>query len=109
MAALTSSNVRLIKSWVEGEVNSKRRKVRQVEVHGGSWGGTTNTMPASAFGLSVIEEVSSSNYGDKCYPAVPKTDSLVVYAYNGAGSGTSPGDITVGATPLGMFFTVKGY
>ena len=80
-----------------------------MEVHGGSWGGATNTMPSSAFGLRIIEEVTAANYGEKCYPTAPSVDGTKVFAYNGSGSGVSAGDVTVGATPSGMYFTVKGY
>ena len=109
MAALTSANVRTIRAWTEGALTGKRRSVRMVEVHGGAWGGGSNTMPATAFGLRVIEEVTPANYGDKVYPLVPSSSGATIYAFNGAGSGVSAGDVTVGATPLGMYFTVKGY
>ena len=111
MAALTSSNVRIIRAWTEGALTGKRRSVRRVEVHGaaGAWGGATNTMPATAFGLRVIEEVTPANYGDKCYPLVPNAAGTIIYAFSGAGAAVSASDVSVGATPSGMYFTVKGY
>lgn len=111
MAALTSSNVRIIRSWTEGQLHGKRRAVRRVEVHGAglSWGGSSNTMPATAFNLRCIEEVSPVNYGEKGYLAVPSVDGTLMYIMDTAGAGAAAADITVGATPLGMYFTVKGY
>lgn len=107
MAALTSSNVRTIAAWTEGALTGKRRSVRQVEVYGGTWGGTTNTMPASAFGLSVIEEATPGNYGNTFQPSVPASDGSVLHLY--AASQGSPADLTVGTTPGGLYITVKGY
>lgn len=109
MAALTSANVRIIKSWTEGGPSGKRRSVRRVEVHGGTWGGSSNTMPATAFGMRVVEEVTPINYGNKCYAAIPTADGTVVYAMDTVGSGGAATDIAAGATPLGMYLTVKGY
>lgn len=109
MAALTSSNVRTIKAWTEGGTNGKRRKVRMVEVFGGSWGGTSNTMPATAFGLSVVEEASLLYYGanSKYYPLAPNSDGSTVYAYTSVGG--TPADLTLATTTGGGYFTVKGY
>lgn len=111
MAALTADNVRLIAAWKEGDLTGKRRKVRQVEVHGGSWGGETNTMPATAFGLRVIEESSPMLYstGNAAYTTVPSTDGTIVYVMDSTGSGSAPADVTLAATPGGGYFTVKGY
>lgn len=109
MAALTSSNVRIIKAWTEAALTGKRRVVSRVEVHGGAWGGSSNTMPATAFGLRVVEEVTPANYGDKVYNLIPNVAGTLIYAFNGSGSGVSAADVTVGATPSGMYFTVKGY
>ncbi len=108
MAALTYSNVRIVKAWVDGNVVGKRRKVRRVEVYGGEWGDGTDTMPATAFGLSVIEEVTSATYGTTGYMMAPASDGskAYVYAINGAGA---PATVTVPTTPGGLYFTVKGY
>ena len=66
-------------------------------------------MPATAFGLRVIEEVTAINYGDKGYVGFPSTDGSIVYATPMNSADGSPDDISVGATPSGMYFTVKGY
>lgn len=107
MAALTSSNVRIVRAWKEGDLTGKRRSVRRVEVHGGAWGGSSNTMPATAFGLRVIEEVTPAVYGTKVWFAYPSTDGTLIYLTTA--TNTSPADLTVGATTGGMYFTVKGY
>lgn len=107
MAALTSSNVRTVAAWTEGGLTGKRRKVKRVEVHGGAWGGATNTIPASAFGLRVVEEVTPINYADKLYLALPNVAGDTVYLYTAADAAAA--DLTVAATPSGGYFTVKGY
>lgn len=109
MAALTVANVRIVRSWTEAGLNSKKRSARFVEVHGGTWGGETNTMPASAFALSVVEEVSSATYGLKGFTLVPKSDGSLVYAMDSVGAASAPADITLPVTPDGLYFTVKGY
>jgi len=111
MAALTSANVRTIRAWTEGGVTGKRRKVRMVEVHGGSWGGSSNTMPASAFGLTSVEEATMGllGTGNRAYPLAPDADGTKLYAFGAVGAASSPGDMTAAATPGGLFFTVKGY
>lgn len=109
MAALTSANVRLVKSWTEGTVTGKRRKVRVVEVYNGSWGGSSNTMPASAFGLRVVEEVTPGLYSGHAYIAVPDTTGTPVYLFASAGGASAAADVDVDNTPLGLYFTVKGY
>ena len=109
MAALTSANVRNIKSWTEGAVTGKRRKVRRVEVYNGSWGGATNTMPASAFGLTVVEEVTPGLYDSHAFVAVPVVDGSEVRLFATVGGASAPADLTAGDTPNGLYFTIKGY
>jgi len=111
MAALTSTNVRTIKAWTEGSVTGKLRTVRRVEVHGGAWGGVTNTLPATAFGLTVVEEVTPLLYGanNEAYALVPSQDGTLVYVMDGVGAGSAPADVTLAATTSGGYFTVKGY
>lgn len=109
MAALTAANVRLIRAWTEGMPVGKTRRVRHVEVYGGSWGGDTNTMPASAFGLRVIEEVTPAVYGLQGYHVAPKSDGSVAYAFDTVGALSAPADIALPTTPNGLYFTVKGY
>ena len=84
MAALTSANVRLIAAWTQGGLASKRQKVKRVEVHGGTWGGETNTMPATAFGFSVVEEVTPLYYGGakKAYIVELNRDAIKVIERN---------------------------
>src|SRR5512139_1954143 len=109
MAALTTANVRIIRSWTESGLNSKKRSARYVEVYGGTWGGQTNTMPASAFALSVIEEVSPAVYGLQGFHVAPASDGTVAYAFDTVGAASAPADIVLPTTPSGLYFTVKGY
>jgi hypothetical protein len=109
MASLTASNVSIIKAWTEGSVTGKRRKVRQVQVAGVTVGGTSNTMPAAAFGLQVIEEATVCIYGTTAYALVPASDGSVVYAFASLGGASAAADVAIGASPNGMYFTVKGY
>jgi hypothetical protein len=109
MAALTSANVRLIASWTEGSVTGKRRKVRRVEVFGGTWGGDTNTMPASAFGLQVIEEATPGIYGGHAYVAAPISAGTRLNLFDSTGASSAVGDVALDTTPSGMYITVKGY
>lgn len=87
----------------------KTRRVRHVEIHGGSWGGETNTMPASAFGLRVIEEVTPAVYGLQGYLIAPKSDGSVAFVFDSTGATSAPADVALPATPNGLYFTVKGY
>lgn len=111
MAALTRSNVRIVAAWVEGELYAKRRKGRIVEVYGGSWGGTTNTMPASAFGLRKIEE-STPGYNVSTgagISLVPNQTGSLLFAYTALNNVQTPADVSLSTTPNGLYFTVKGY
>lgn len=111
MAALTSANVRVIKEWVEGELHGKRHVCKRVEVHGVTVGGTTNIMPATAFGLTVIEQVTPLYNGTSAaaIAAVPDDDGSEVYLYTALDNSQAPGDITMAATPGGHYFVIKGY
>lgn len=59
MANLASSGVTLLRAWTEGGLALKDRSVLRVSMVLSTMGTATNTIPATAFGLSVIEEVSS--------------------------------------------------
>ncbi len=109
MAVLTTANVRVIRSWTEAGLNNKKRRCRYVEVYGGTWGGQTNTMPAAAFSLSVIEEVSPAVYGLVGFHVAPASDGSVAYAFDTVGAASAPADIALPTTPSGLYFTVKGY
>lgn len=111
MADLSRSNVRFIKSWVEGEVTGKRRVGHRVEIHGATVGGTTNTIPASAFNLSVIEECQPAYHssGGGAIVPVPSPDGAVIWTFKAVDGTTGPADTVLGSTPNGLYFTVKGY
>lgn len=66
-------------------------------------------MPATAFGLRVIEECSPMHYSNHAYTLVPSVDGTVAHIYATLGASSAPADVTVAATPNGGYFTVKGY
>ena len=111
MASLTSANVRTVKEWVEGEVYSKRHIAKRVEVHGVTVGGLTNTIPASAFGMRVIEEITAPYNANSGHAvgAAPAADGSVAYLYTALDNSTDPADVAASATPFGLYFVVKGY
>lgn len=116
MADLAASAVTVLASWSEGGVAGKRRIAKRVSVVLSGQGGTTNKIPAAAFGFRVIEEVSNVLTGT--VPTVGKlvvpaaTDGDNVYIASGLTSGEAdyaamlPADWGL-AEPF--VFTVKGY
>jgi len=62
MADLTRANVTILNSWTEGSVTSKRHTALDVQaaITAAGSGAATNKIPASAFGMSTIIEVSSA-------------------------------------------------
>jgi hypothetical protein len=75
MADLASTGVTLLDAWPDGGTSGKRRTALKLEIvlaAAGS-GATSNKIPASALGLSTIEEVSSfvKSDGLVIVPATP--------------------------------------
>jgi hypothetical protein len=64
MAAVTSSSVSIIKSWIEAGPSGKEREGRLVRVTFDANGNTVGDVPASLFSLSTIEEVSIAQKSD---------------------------------------------
>ena len=62
MADLTRANVTILNSWTEGSVSSKRHTALDVQaaISSAGSGAASNKIPASAFGMSTIIEVSSA-------------------------------------------------
>jgi len=114
-ATLTSANVRTIQAWVEGDLAAKRRIGKRVEVHTSAdstaAGGEVNVIPASAFGLSVIEEVTTPYNADtkRAVCAVPNEDGSLIYMFTAVDNSSAPADVALAATPSGLYFVVKGY
>lgn len=109
MSVLTSANVKLLASWLEGVAPNRRRKARKVEVFGGSWGGSVNTMPAVAFGLSVIEEVTGGMYYGHYIPLVPTSNGSTLSAFGSVGVDSEATDVALAGDPDGMVFILRGY
>ena len=62
MADLTRANVTILNSWTEGSVTGKRHTALDVQaaISAAGSGAASNKIPASAFGMSTIIEVSSA-------------------------------------------------
>lgn len=112
MAALTPSAVTVLRSWTDGGVSGKERIVKRVSFAVTGQGTNTNAIPASAFGLRVIEECTNfiiNAPGLGLRVAVPHHDGskILLYDMNDATDATrsAPKDFT-GETLVG---TVAGY
>jgi len=86
MASLTSSGVTVIRAWTEGGPAGKDRLViiaRVATLSSPGNGSATNPIPASAFGLSVIEESSMGTVSDGTIIATaPAYDGSGLRLYN---------------------------
>jgi hypothetical protein len=105
MADLTAAGVTILGSWSEGGVTGKRKTALQVSlvlVAAGA-GTATNKIPATALGMSIIEDVTSFLKNDLTVliPATPNvTGSEIIL---GGGAANAPASYT--GTFLGI---VKG-
>lgn len=110
MADISSSDVTILKSWTEADLNGKLMSCRQVSMVLGGQGTTTNKIPAAALSLQKIEQSSNFVKSDNAsiYPAVPSADGANLLLVNLAqvtdANRDDPADIT--ATIIGV---VKGY
>jgi hypothetical protein len=96
MASLTSSLVTVVKRWTEGGTNGRMRTVVLARIAATSMGGTTNTIPASAFGLASIERCTNAVKSDDsvirvCAPSYDRSKVLVVAAQE---TSSAPADVT---------------
>lgn len=85
MASLTSSGVTVLKRWVEKYLGKNIQKVVEAQVALTAMGGVTNTIPASAFGLSYIREIKYSGESTNAGPHfkfVPSYDGTLILAIN---------------------------
>lgn len=78
MADLTSSNVTILDHWTDGGLASKRQTVIRVEavITAAGAGSIGAKIPASAFGLTKVEEVSPlvNDGGDLIVVGAPNYD-----------------------------------
>jgi len=86
MASLAASQVTRLRTWTEGSVTGKERKCWRVSIATSSspgQGGTTNTIPASVFEMSVIEESSAAILADgTLIPTSPSSTGAALYLYD---------------------------
>ena len=111
MAALTSAYVRTIKSWLVSRNSERPQKAKEVEVHGFTVT-AADGMPASAFGLSRVDEASVAYYkgGGGVYVVAPNDTKDTLYLFAAVDGSTAPvSSLAVSATTNGLYFTVKGW
>jgi hypothetical protein len=88
MADLTASGVTLLDAWSAGGVNGKRQTVLKLDLvlAGAGSGAASNKIPASALGMSTIEEVSSlvKSDGLVIVPATPNIAGTEIILGGGA-------------------------
>jgi hypothetical protein len=94
MADVTSANVTLLDHWTEGGLNGKRLTALKVQVAitaAGS-GATGGKIPASAFGLREVEQVSNTVKSDNtaAHAMVPNANGSEVLSMHN----NSPANIT---------------
>jgi hypothetical protein len=112
MAAISSANVRLVAGWTEGDMSGKRRKCLRVEVYNATVAAADGGMPASAFGLTCVEESTPAYYkgGGGALITAPTEDGSYVNLYSTIDGATAAvASQGVATTPNGLYFTVKGY
>jgi len=111
MASLSSSDVTTVRTWYEWVNPFRRRTCKLVRATIATMGTIANPIPADAFGLTEIEEVSNMVNDDntKIVPTAVSYDrtkivATLANATNGANSHLAPGDLTSD----GYQFIVKG-
>lgn len=114
MANLASSNVTVLASWTSGGINSRRNIVKRVKWTGVTCGGTSNTIPASAFGMSKILAIHGAALLDastkRVYPMTINSDGTLLYALDAVNatdaSRNAPADIAPSSDYV--YLTVEG-
>jgi len=112
MAALTLDEVTRISEWTEGDLTGKRRKCWRVQIAttSGGQGGATNTIPASLFGMTVIEEATNAvDSTGRIMLAGPSYSGATLQLYNveDATDGTRSDPVDFTSTTFRV--TIKGY
>lgn len=106
MADLARSNVTILNHWTEGGLNGKRQVVLQVEavISAAGAGSSGAKLPASAFGLTKVEEVSAlmNDGGDLVVVGSPNYDKSEIVLKAAATNALASYSDT-------FRFTVRGY
>jgi len=107
-ASLTSAGVTIVRRWYEGDPPKRIGLVARMVLEGA--GGATHLIPATAFGLDVVE--SCSNVLDvtnsKVYPAVPAADGSVVHIAD-ADNATAANHAGLGGLTTTAQIEIHGY
>lgn len=114
MANMAASQVTLLAAWTEGTGTGKRRQCRRVTLatsnDGTGQGSATNTIPASLFGMSVIEECSVAvTDGNKLLVAAPAYDGSSVLLFDVQNATDANRDDPADFINTVLRLTVKGY
>ena len=114
MANMASSQVTILKTWTEGDGTGKRRKCYRCTLatsnDGTGQGSATNTIPASLFNMSVIEEVTPGvTNGNKLIVAAPAYDGPSVLLFDVQNATDANRDDPADFINTTFRLTVKGY
>jgi hypothetical protein len=96
MASLASTGVTVLDSWTEGKTNGRKRTVKRCQIVLSSMGGTTNTIPATAFGLSRIDRCSNLTLSTNASVRVasPSYDGSLILVVAAQETSSAPADIS---------------
>ena len=115
MADATTANVVIDRSWTENGITGKNRIGMLCRLTNGTFGSTTNKIPATAFGLRVIESCSgvwAKEDDSIAYAARPSYDGVYLHLSNYEqvtdADRTLPADVVLGSTAF-LKGEVHGY
>ncbi|PCJ80636.1 MAG: hypothetical protein COA57_14865 [Flavobacteriales bacterium] len=110
MADLAASAVTVIRNWLTGGIANKDQWAAQVSCALVAMGSATNKIPATAFGLTRIEQVSGLAWDETNSRAYGlTTDGTNVYVINLEGATDADRGNAVDHTTTVLTFTIKGY
>jgi hypothetical protein len=95
MAVVAQSAVTILRAWSDGGLALKDRKCVKARIVLVAQGGATNNIPASVFGMTVIEEIMGTDYstGGKAEMSVSQ-DGSKAYLNKVSGADLQPTDIS---------------
>lgn len=109
MAAVDSSQITIERSWTEGGVTGKQRIGMVVSAELSSQGGSTNTFPVTALGLTKAESIQSAvveNGGPQFYFLAISQDGTLIYTIDPAAVSTPFEAADISST---IRFEIHGY
>lgn len=111
MANLDSTGVTVNEVWTEGGTNGRRVTCMDVSLVVTGQGGTTNLIPASAFGLNYITQCSNFvvSTDASIYVGCPNNARTAVLLANLAQATDANRDDPADVTSVTLRGTIKGY